>query len=439
MKKSLIALAVGGAFVAPAAMAQTSNVVLSGQLKLGYEYLIPDGANLPNANVPGVNSWNTSRVANETSFVRFSGSEDLGNGLRAVFQIESEVNGDVQGGFFASRNSGAGLSSNAFGTLMFGRWDTHYLSHAGVEGAGFGGTALALKANSLNILNWVNGLGSAGTRLSNVIRYVTPNYSGFEGEFIYSFDGENARTGGVSGTQNGRAAEWAATLRYNAGPINAFASYMQRHNQATELANYANTPSAISAAANAAQTLSAAAALVGALTGGQGGNALPQNLGTLNLEAVRFGGAYTFGFGSGFRFKAGAIGDWISWDFRTGTNNQTERNSERWAWSVPLSLGFGPHTGYFTYSQAANASGNISCAPTGSGASTPGCNGGGTGAVMYMIGYDYALSKRTSVGGNYVLLDNGAQGYYDFWSRGVGVTRPGGDIQSFYVGLRHLF
>jgi predicted porin len=436
MKKSLVALAVGGAFVAPAAMAQTSNVVLSGQLKLGYEYLMPDSANLPQGVTPrGVNSWNTSRVANETSFVRFSGSEDLGNGLRAVFQIESEVNGDTQGSFFASRNTGAGLSSNTLGTLMFGRWDTHWTSHLGVEGAGFGGNALALKANSLNILNWVNGLGAAGSRLSNVIRYVTPNYSGFEGEFIYSFDNEAARTAGVDGRQNGRSAEWAATLRYNAGPINAFASYIQRQNQATEVANYGIATSVLASTASPAQIAASNAALIGALVGGQGGNALPQNMGTLNLDGVRFGGAYTFGFGSGFRLKVGAIGDWIGWDFKD-LNNRRSLDSARWAWSVPTSLSFGPHTGYFTYSQAANATGNITCR---SDQTTAGCTGGGTGATMFMVGYDYALSKRTSVGGNWVMVNNGGNAYYDFWSRGVGVTRSGADIQSIYVGLRHLF
>lgn len=437
MKKSLIALAVGGAFVAPAAMAQTSNVVLSGQLKLGYEYLMTDDANLgANPTPTGVNSFDTSRVANETSFVRFSGSEDLGNGLRAVFQIESEVNGDVQGGLFASRNSGAGLSSNAFGTIMFGRWDTHYLSHAGVEGAGFGGNALQLKANTLNILNWVNGLGAAGTRLSNVIRYVTPNYSGFEGEFIYSFDSEPLRTGGVDGRQNGRPGEWAATLRYNAGPINAFGSYINRKSQATELANYANATAALASTATPGQALTAASALVGALVGGQGGNAIPVNLGTLDLDAFRVGGAYTFGFGTGFRLKVGVIYDWNSWEVKTANNTSTFE-SKRDAWSVPLSLGFGPHTIFASWAIALDAKGNISCpANKGGGA---GCNGSDTGAQQYMVGYDYALSKRTSVGGNWVMIDNDSNGYYDYWSRGVGVTRGGRSPQAFYVGVRHLF
>ena len=438
MKKSLIALAVGGAFVAPTAMAQTSNVVLSGQLKLGYEYLMPDSANLPQGATPrNVNSWNTSRVANETSFVRFSGSEDLGNGLRAVFQIESEVNGDTNGGLWASRNSGVGLSSNALGTLMFGRWDVHYLSHAGVEGAGLGGTSLALKANSLNILNWVNGLGTGGSRLSNLIRYVTPNYSGFEGELAYSFDNEAARSAGVDGRQNGRSAEWGVTLRYNAGPINAFASYFQRQNQACELANYGTATGAIATCPSleTPATLSGSAAIAGALVGGQGGNALPQNMGTLNLDAVRFGAAYTFGFGTGFRAKVGAIGDWTGWDAKV-FNNRVGVDSERWAWSIPTSLSFGPHTGYLTYSQAANASGNYNCR---SNVSSQGCTGGGTGATMWMVGYDYSLSKRTSVGGNWTSVFNGGNGYYDFWSRGVGVTRSGADIQSFYVGIRHLF
>jgi predicted porin len=68
-----------------------------------------------------------------------------------------------------------------------------------------------------------------------------------------------------------------------------------------------------------------------------------------------------------------------------------------------------------------------------------GCSGGDTAAQMFMLGYDYALSKRTSVGGNWVMIDNDTNAYYDYWTRGIGVNTGGKSPSSFYVGIRHLF
>ncbi|MCX7892090.1 MAG: porin [Burkholderiales bacterium] len=442
MKKKLLALAVAGALAPAFAVAQTSNVTLSGQLKLGYEYIDTDGAR---GGTAGYN--NIYRIANETSWVRLSGSEDLGNGLRAVFQIESEINGDVQGGLWTSRNSGVGLASNTLGTLMFGRWDAHYTSHAAVEGAGFGGNALALKANSLNLLQWVNGLGTAGSRLSNVIRYVSPTWAGFSGEVIYSLDSEPAGTSSSSvqssSGQRGRPSEWAITLRWGAGPANAFLSYINRHNQGLVLANYGGGVPAYTGALPT--TLSDAAAA--GLGGGLNGNALSLNQGTLDLEAYRFGGSYTFGFGGGMQLKVGAIGDYNKWNADIA-NNTSNINAKRWAMAIPASLAMGPHTIFATFGYAWDTKGNVNCnTAIGGVTARVGCSGGDTSAQMYMIGYDYALSKRTSVGGNWVMINNDTNAYYDFWTRGIGVgaagtataTGGGASPQSFYVGIRHLF
>jgi predicted porin len=440
MKKKLLALAVAGALAPVAAMAQTSNVTLSGQLKLGYEYIDMDGARAGAYD-------NVYRVANETSFVRLSGSEDLGNGLRAVFQIESEINGDVQGGFWSSRNTGVGLSSNALGTFMFGRWDAHYTSHAAVEGAGFGGNALALKANSLNLLMSVNGLGFAGSRLSNVIRYVTPTWAGFSVEAIYSLDSEPATP--YNG-QQGRPTEWVATARWGAGPFNAFGSYIQRNNQGIDLANYGTGVPGYTSATDAANIQNAASIALG---GGLNGNSLAQNQGTFDLTAYRFGGSWTLGFGGGMQFKMGLIGDYNEWKAVISQpsvpqgNNNRNIEANRWAASIPLSLAIGPHTIFGTYAYAWDTEGTVQCGqnlaltPPGTGGVTPavGCSGDGTSSQMFMLGYDYALSKRTSVGGNWVMLDNDTNAYYDFWTRGIGVNQGGKSPQSFYVGIRHLF
>ena len=140
MKKSLIALAVAGAFAAPA-MAATSNVDVYGLMHFAIE----------DTNVNGQDLQVTDRV----SRIGFKGSEDLGGGLKAIWQIEQQINATnsanttvttstatitTSGGHSYTHNhtasvgngafGGAGLRntfiglSGSFGTVLMGRHDT---------------------------------------------------------------------------------------------------------------------------------------------------------------------------------------------------------------------------------------------------------------------------------------------------------------------------
>ena len=88
MNKKLVALAVAGAFALPlAAEAQTANVTLYGRLNMDLEFVRgtqADGSN------PTVN-----RVSSNSSRFGMRGTESLGGGLNAIFQIESNVSGDT--------------------------------------------------------------------------------------------------------------------------------------------------------------------------------------------------------------------------------------------------------------------------------------------------------------------------------------------------------
>src|SRR5262245_51411358 len=59
----------------------------------------------------GLNYSSRNRVTSNGSNVGFRGNENLGDGLRAFFQFESQVNFDnaTSSGFLASRNSGLAL------------------------------------------------------------------------------------------------------------------------------------------------------------------------------------------------------------------------------------------------------------------------------------------------------------------------------------------
>ncbi len=66
------------------------------------------------------NDVDATRVSQNSSYIGFKGSEDLGNGLKALFQYETTVNFDSGTGFGGSRDSFVGLSHANAGTVVLG-------------------------------------------------------------------------------------------------------------------------------------------------------------------------------------------------------------------------------------------------------------------------------------------------------------------------------
>src|ERR1700682_1414331 len=87
MNKKLVVLAVAGAFASPLAVqAQTANVTLYGRVNMALEF---DKGEQADGSNPTVN-----RVSSNSSRFGMRGTESLGGGLNAIFQIESNVSGD---------------------------------------------------------------------------------------------------------------------------------------------------------------------------------------------------------------------------------------------------------------------------------------------------------------------------------------------------------
>jgi predicted porin len=214
MKKSLIALAVAGAFAAPAAFAATSNVDIYGKLHMSVNIYDDQADDISDVGF----SSNASRIG-------FKGSEDLGGGLKGIWQVESGVNLDEQGGTWSSRNSFVGLSGN-FGTVLLGNHDTP-LKLVGRAVDLFGDTL----ADSRNVMG-----GGSDTRADNVAAYISPSFSGFQIAAAYTTDLDVA-TGNVStGTAddylpktNGNDREdmdaWNINATYTNGPLFIGAAY----------------------------------------------------------------------------------------------------------------------------------------------------------------------------------------------------------------------
>jgi predicted porin len=206
MKKSLLALAVLGAF-AGAASAQT-NVTIYGVVDAGLAR-IDNGSVTTNKLDSGIQSG--SRIG-------FKGTEDLGGGLSAIFQLENGFAADDgtlgQGGRLFGRQAWVGLNG-AFGTVKAGRQFTPVYANLGT----FDPFGNALAGNSERIFN----TEYEGSRFDNNLTY---NYSanGFRGELQYAF-GEVAGNSSANRAIGGFAG-------YKNGPIDAVVTYTKVGNAA---------------------------------------------------------------------------------------------------------------------------------------------------------------------------------------------------------------
>ena len=174
MKKSLIALAVLAA--SGAAMAQSS-VTLYGVVDTGLTYSKGEESVYGMTHVGG----------NVNSRLGFRGVEDLGNGLKATFNLEAGMGVDDgnnymdkdSNGMAFRRTSTVGLAGN-FGEVRLGRMLTSsYLAVSRYDA--FGDTGIGAS------LAWNGTETGYAPRTENAISYTSPNFSGFKIGAEYGF------------------------------------------------------------------------------------------------------------------------------------------------------------------------------------------------------------------------------------------------------------
>ncbi|OZI52638.1 porin [Bordetella genomosp. 4] len=151
------------------------------------------------------------------------GTEDLGDGLQAVFVLESGFgasNGNsAQNGRLFGRQATIGLRSESWGQLDLGR-QTNIASKY----------FASIDPFSLSYLN--SSMGSAFSaantvRYDNMVMYQTPSWSGFQAGVGYSFNvDDETRPGEFKTGDNSRAV--TAGIRYANGPLNVALTYDQQ-------------------------------------------------------------------------------------------------------------------------------------------------------------------------------------------------------------------
>ena len=211
MNKKLIALAVLGACVAPAAMAQTANpVTLYGRVYVNFQSVEADGGT-------AAAIVRRNRVEDHNSLLGVRGTEDLGGGLKAFFQLETQFKADQNDTTFANRNSGVGLQGG-WGSILLGRWDSPMkTTQTAVDP--FGDNELG------DITSAALRQGGFSQRFQNTAQYWTPNWGGFAARLMYvANEARNAAT-------NGYAA--GASVSYTAGPFYIAYAYEKHYEMIT--------------------------------------------------------------------------------------------------------------------------------------------------------------------------------------------------------------
>ena len=210
MRKHLLAAGALGLCAAGAAHAQSS-VTLYGTLDAGILF-----AN----NVAGSHSWVQSTSALSPTYFGLRGVEDLGGGLKAIFDLESGF--DLNNGRLANngslfgRKAYVGLQSDQYGALTLGRQFDSVVDYLGPESAAGQNYGVLLAGHPYNNDN-VAGMFS----LSNTIKYTSANWAGLQFGGTYGFSNS-------SEFANNRS--WSAGVSYNNGPLSLGAGYLQMNN-----------------------------------------------------------------------------------------------------------------------------------------------------------------------------------------------------------------
>ncbi len=207
MEKKLLTVAIAAALAGATAVAQ-ADTTLYGNVNESINWSKVDDA--------GPSEDKDINMRSNTSSVGIKGSEDLGNGLSAIYQAEFQFDpADASG--FSGRDQWVGLTTNKLGKMRFGTISHTYKSHGAMidplyrtslEGRTFG---LQSKLHS--------GKGENGQgRMTRQIRYDSPSWAGFDFTLDYSLD-DNANDASDDNA-------YAAGAKYKNGGILLFADYI---------------------------------------------------------------------------------------------------------------------------------------------------------------------------------------------------------------------
>jgi len=520
MQKKLLAVAVLSAFSGLAA-AQSANVTLYGtlqnELQMREATGADDAANPAAASggrsgfrsaasyvAAGASAINyNSRMASQSAGSNFGvrGTEDLGNGLSAFFQLEIATTiggpnaiGSAAGGTAATyRNTGLGLRSTTWGSVMFGQWDVPFdtvgnnqvngatagpttnviytllggnaaasgsvsaqtfdgMCNSGIAAASAaaGAAAAAVAANSSTFSSAVTQCLNHGMnfsrRQSGQLQWWSPNWNGFEIRASYvptqftsaqNSSAPNNAAGsstmnaagvaiGVNALTSIRPSSWDLAASYTNGGLRIVGAYQAKKDFVAQAARtWYNSVGNTGGAVGTQMISTGQTATGGGLIG------ISNDISGSKDRGYRLGASYRFGMG----LTIGALYENLKWNMSynnagAGVNaNITEMKNT--AWRLQANYATGKHTFTGEYAKKSDTKLSIDNAAVT-------VNDGGSGAKSYILGYNYAFSKRTSMLGYYMSIVNDTNAAYGPTFGGIAGSR-GADHKYYGVGLRHAF
>lgn len=404
-----------------------------------------------------------TRISDTASRLGVRGTEELGGGLKAIFQIETGVNIDTGSqtsnsgtanpntGFLASRESWAGFESASFGRLTFGRQSAYWAN----------GTIDQIGANYINAASPLNSYQASGivigpvSRESNTAQY-SARFGGFSFTGSYGFStatiGSTSPYESAGGGANPRDKFYALTLRYNHERFDLQADYAKRLDvagaqdrdasgfklgaawkyapgaqvsviaQRLQLDNtfgfgVSNAATPLQVVGVAATTAGLSTAQVAAIAAGCGALTTASAPGLLQAQVTGLNSAL-FSTGGG------------------GTINRCD-NLRQDMISVQWEQVFGnwqPLVQYARAGQVKGSSGSLS----------------DTGVQSYLVAVRYIFSRRTAVYASFNQIRNEKNNYVDYWGGwntsaanntvpGLAPRNSGADPRVIALGLIHNF
>ncbi len=417
MQKKLIALAVAG--LSTAAFAQT-NVTIYGVADVsaqGYNMTQSSGAKAK----PAGGSFN---MTNNSSGLGFKGTEDLGNGLKGLFQVETNVNltgGSavaVQNGstWGSMRDSYVGVNSK-YGTVLGGYLSTPYRSALNSFDVMPGATGVGRIENLMGNMRFGGGTlngapststgsvqGSSSVR-ATAIAYALPTMYGINGSIAYTGSANNGNSNQTSQTYGSGV---NTVLPQSALSLNlGWSGYGVDIKGAFQQAKVNNTQAA---------TVSVDSA------GNVDGNSATA-LNASGYTSYLIGAAYTGVPG----LKAAVVYNRNTMGFNgNGTDVGAAKGSSNQIWAG-ASYRFGNNEPRLSYVNSSNTSGLDSM-------------GGQDGGRQWTANWGYYLSKRTQVYGLVSQVKNNANGVWNFAGTGSNLAPTGGqNLLTYGAGMRTNF
>ncbi len=397
MQKKLIVLAVAAALAAP--VLAMADVTVYGKVIVDLENVKSDKATGANVPVAG-SSYSVSRVVSNASRLGVKGEEDLGDGMKAFFQIESQVNltgtdvaapvaGATLGAptgviFDGIRNSGAGIKSDAFGAVSVGNWDTPFkLTHNKIEL--FDNTTFASATNLIGRAGVTTATAAQAattaanfvTRQAGVVQYYSPSFSGFDVKAAFAPAADTLAVANNGATKQNKSV-FSVSGTYDANDIYVALGF-ESHGDA-----FAPTAARASTGSDTATRLVGSYKIADGFWVGA------------TVESVKVTAATLVATGVTTASRTG---------FELATSYKLDKNN------------FG-----LSYVKLGNM-----------GAATK------TGANQISLRYGYDLSKRTQAFAMYSALSNDTAGQYGLSAGQNIASAPGAKLSGFGAGLQHSF